>query len=483
MAAKPQEKQIAPNALLARNIRGAMKKQGRVKDLRTRERLARNLGSILAKWKSTLNMSDLVAKAGISSTNDPNRLGRFRILPDRVSSVKAVERLSQNLHAYLGLLDAICREVEEDSDSLLLELVLGTKFDGADVRQLSIEPFEQLLGLIQTKIETLDTKYNLSEYFKKIHEHQLVPRWEDGPLCSGRRTSHHAYERSKILSWDAVKSSDFDEWRKQSMPCVPLCRTRSLQGSSENAKIVIDGKEYECTLELYNRLYLAIGMFSDRYRVQDDDFNHEKVVTDPKPRLYLIAAKELFAEHFMALMHGHRPFRLSGTVFELDVPGFLYDTERGIQIEEMEGRILYIGENVTSLAPREFGCWEPSELAAYQRLDLPQFRGTFGKKREEFEIESSADDQLDIRRRQMTLAPQETIASFMEANLLPSSTAENDQSQNTSSHFLDALEEDVKRLTSNFQSWFDSSQEILKQQHIALLAEFDSDLDTHRGQK
>ena len=157
-----------------------MRELGRVRDMKTREKLARNLGRILAVRKKRLNLSDLVVKAGVSKNDDPNRLGRFRILPGKEASEATIGRLSQDPLAYHRIVNEVAKESKENSYDLLLELVIGTKFEGPELAEVSIEPFEQLLALIQKKIDALDAKYDLTSYFHDLRTYQLLPIWESG---------------------------------------------------------------------------------------------------------------------------------------------------------------------------------------------------------------------------------------------------------------------------------------------------------------
>ena len=273
-----------------------------MRDTNTREKFARNLGHILASRKNRLNFSDLVVRAGISKNDDPNRLGRFRILPGRKANEKSIGRLSQDPLAYYRIVQETALITEENPHDLLLELIIGTKFEGKELAEVSIEPFEQLLALVRKKIDVLDAKYDLTSYFKNLRQYEILPVWESGPYCSGRRTSHHSYKRSNCVSWQATTFNEFQSWRYQIMPCVPLCRVPSGSTKSLDVNYTVGRKTFDETWNVFRRLYLAIGMFDHEYSVPTGEVVREneelgpievweaKFVEDSAPRPYLVTA-------------------------------------------------------------------------------------------------------------------------------------------------------------------------------------------------
>ena len=125
---------------------------------------------------------------------------------------------------------------------------------------------------------------------------------------------------------------------------------------------------------------------------------------------------------------------------------------------------------------REFGCWEPGILRRIGKLDVPTIRQVFGRERETYDTVASHDDVLDLKRRRITIAPQNTIASFMEANLLSHPHQDEALVRNQGVNFLDALESDTKRMVTNFWTWLKKSEEKLHQEHNLLLEELEGQL-------
>lgn len=492
------------NELRARNVLSAMKEGGRMRDTNTREKFARNLGHILASRKNRLNFSDLVVRAGISKNDDPNRLGRFRILPGRKANEKSIGRLSQDPLAYYRIVQETALITEENPHDLLLELIIGTKFEGKELAEVSIEPFEQLLALVRKKIDVLDAKYDLTSYFKNLRQYEILPVWESGPYCSGRRTSHHSYKRSNCVSWQATTFNEFQSWRYQIMPCVPLCRVPSGSTKSLDVNYTVGRKTFDETWNVFRRLYLAIGMFDHEYSVPTGEVVREneelgpievweaKFVEDSAPRPYLVAVQEL--QQFDYGFGAPAPFEVvTGGVSYEQMPFYFYDPDAGIKINSIkEHFLLESGKEMPAWYRDNFGCGHLDFLEDVFRLDLSAFREIFGKTRgvsffegRKFEyagddIVSIGDDALDVTRGKLTLSPQNTLASLLEADLLAPLDSGDSLDQMGRKNVLDILEADVEQMTSSFREWFQETQQGLHRQHVTLLEKYDSELEAVR---
>jgi hypothetical protein len=479
--------------LKARNVLSTMKEHGRVRDLKTREKLARNLGRILADRKKQLNLSDLVVSAGISGNNDPNRLGRFRILPGREANRSSIERLNQDPISYYRITKEIARITNENPLELLLDLVIGTKFEGEELEGLSIEPFEQLLALIQKKIDVLEVKYDLSVYFSSLKEHKVLPVWGSGPFCYGRRTAHHAYERSSCIDWEPSKEFDHD-FRYQTMPCVPLCRVGSFPGfsgiSGDGAVVnyVSADQTFREDWQVYYRLFLAIGMFEhETFELLDDNNDTQndasrgkfKTISDSAPRPYLIAVQEFHEVGRFGILLGNRqPFvPLTGGVDYDQQPFYFYDRNTGIEVNDFEEHsLLHPDDGFREFHKDEwkekFGCGHLFSLERVLPLNLNLLREVFGKS----PSHSLGEDALKLSTRRLTLSPRNSIAAYLEENLLTPPEDGAKAGRKTIKTVLDQLEENAEEMTSSFLNWFHNERETLNQRHISMLEQFEEEL-------
>jgi hypothetical protein len=496
----------------AQNIRVGMKEYGKEKSLKAREVLARNLGKILSTRKAKLNLSRLSLTSGISENSDPNRLGRFRILPNQSPKSITIGRLSQDTLAYLRITDAIAKETGEEADSLLFELVIGTKFEKMALREVPIEPFEQLTEILRKKISALDAKYSLSSYFDAIGFHGVAPKWDTGPLCSGRRTSHHAYDRSNLVGWEVMNSNDYPSWTYEPIPSVPLCRLRSSSSGKNKARIKIGDQTQNVIIEEFARLRLGVGP-SRRSSFQEDGVKKTARQQEERELIpYLISSSEFrfkpdvkmdfdsgfWDDDFLAQFStelseislssdpNHSTLShsdcvdigsISGSLFEYEVPAFLYDTERNVEIESIDDRTHYFRED-HGYSLRDFGCWSPSEFTGIDELDPPTMRGFLGITVAEQDILSLGEDILELDRNQITLAPKYTIASHLETNLLKRYYSDSNDQSSESEGVLDALEKDVERMTSSFGEWIQKSQNMLEKNYEALTNEINAEISS-----
>jgi hypothetical protein len=485
----------AEQELKVRHIVSAMTETGKIRDLRNRRQIAENLGRILSKRKDLLNLSELVVSAGISENADPSRLGRFRILPGKKADKALIQRLSQDALAYVRLAKEVAKVTEENSSALIEELVLGTKFDSSGLEAVEIEPFEQLHTLIQKKINALDAKFDLVSYFQNIKEHSLLPIWSHGPTYNGRISSHHSKDRPKVIGWK--KDSDphnYEEWRFQALPCVPLCRVHSTSVNSNLRASIRSGKyrDVDGELKLYRRLYLAIGMFDSEY--VDDMKTGERVnFKDTFPIPYLILADEFHYSPGMGMIFSRdrnfRPFIAGGLECQSNGPLFFYDDGAEFEIESMESD--YIKEPESESDTNRFWGGPFNDFEVSYRLDLRTFRQLFGTPMSYdegvFNFERlktiRGEDTLTKKELTMTLAPRGTIAELMETNLMLSSVGEGGESLEFIPTFLDKLEEDVRNMTSSLEKFMDETRSNLRNKHQILLEEIDREHEKAKAKK
>jgi hypothetical protein len=462
--------------LKARQIVAGMADVKKIRDLPSRRQLAVNLGRILSQRKNKLNLSELVVAAGISENPDPARLGRFRILPEKDTSRAAIKRLSQDALAYVRLVTEVAKVTGDVRSILLEELVLGTRFDLSEMEAVEIEPFEQLLTLVQKKIDALDSKYDLAGYFLALRENNLMPTWSGGPRAQGRYISRSCAERPDITGWQKEPGS-LDQyansyWRYQAMPCVPLCRIPQTNPSKVCGTIKIgEGPKEEANLYLFWRLFLGIGMYHHEYF--DGDKIDPIVVKDPVPRPYLIAVQEIHYAHpsWREWLTDEDPRArwpnvVTGGRNLEQGPIFFFDDSSELKIEEITDHFLF---------EETYPGWF-EEVAP---LDLKYIRKIFGKQRDT--VRFFDGDALSSRTLPMTLAPLETIAELMESNLLSHSFLEFDSSPCSGSTFLDVLARDVERLTSSLHKFLEASRDNLNAKHRDLLNQFEREKEEEKG--
>ena len=479
----------AEQELRARHIVSTMTDAGKIRDLRNRRQLAENLGRILSRRKSKLNLSELVVAAGISENPDPARLGRFRILPGKDTDQSAVKRLSQDALAYVRLVKETAMITGENQSMLVEELVIGTRFDPSGLENVEIEPFEQLFELIQKKIDVIDAKFDLVEYFSSIRNNLFVPVWSHGPYVGNRRTSRHSGERPKTASWKMdpnLYEHDHDNWRYQAMPCVPLCRIRQPGKESVFGTVKIgEFTEEHAELDLYQRLFLGIGIFDHAY-FSDPDKGELDFTYDPSPRPYLIYVQELyyssltdeipFGDDGESTVATDLSRPVTGGVNDDTMPIFFYDDSSDIKIESVESHrnyamnYLFMLENVIPLNLNRF---RNSFGSSYFPFDRPGISSVF----------TLDDDALNTRKMGMTLAPLGSIAGLMESNLLSNSIQADDANPEDGPTFLDLLEQDAERLTSSLRKSMEGSRNNLIQQHQEILERFGREYDEAKNQK
>jgi hypothetical protein len=486
----------ADEELKGRHVASIMIKTGKIRDLRNRRQIAENLGRILSKRKSRLNLSELVVSAGISENPDPSRLGRYRILPGKKSGEATILRLSQEAVAYVRLIKETAKITGEHWWMLIQELVLGTKFDPSGLEGIEIEPFEQLHTLIQKKLDVLDAKFDLVTYFQTIKNHSLLPIWSHGPKYNGRVAVHHSADRPQIIGWEKDPNPfHYRQWRYQAMPIVPLCRIRRKKRMYSASIKSGDFKDVDGDLSLYYRCYLSVGMF-------DGDFSLEEVAKsistkDAFPIPYIILVDEFQywpsadAEIFDPLYGTFRrtipggPASSGGgrepTVIR---PLFFYDDSAEFEIVSMESE--YIMEPDSETDSNQFWYALISQFEQINRLDLVRFRRIFGMSMSNNNsnwndpldgIETfSNEDALDKNQLVMTLAPRGTIAELMEANLVSSSNKKSDNGSDSIPTFLDKLEEDTKLMTSSLEEFMETTRSNLNKKHESLIENFDREI-------
>lgn len=477
----------AERELKVRHIVSAMTEAGKIRDLRNRRQIAENLGRILSKRKDLLNLSELVVSAGISENPDPSRLGRFRILPGNKVDRASVRRLSQEALAYVRLVKEVAKITEEDSSTLIEELVLGTKFDSSGLEGVEIEPFEQLHTLIQKKINALDAKFDLGTYFKNIRKHSLLPIWSHGPKLGGRIASHHSSDRPQIVGWKKEPNqSQYDDWQFEVMPCVSLCRLKTKVRFSSSIRSG-EYKDADGFLQLYKRVYLAIGMFDTEYAT---DLPGEWVkFKDTSPLPYLILADEFHYrpgdENFSSYSRHHtfKSTLAGGVEDQHNAPYFFYDDRAEIEVESMES--YYFTEPGSETGGDRFWGWPLNQFERADRLDLVEFRQLFGMPMSYEDGSFRFDkvetflkhDALTTNELTMTLAPRGTLAELMESNLMSSSSANGGKNQEFIPNFLDKLEEDARIMTSSFDKFMEEAQSNLNKKHESLLEKIDREYE------
>ena len=485
----------AEKELRARQIISMMTEAAKIRDLQNRRQIAENLGRILSGRKDRLNLSELVVCAGISENPDPSRLGRFRILPRKKLNRAAIRRLSQDALAYVRLVRETAKVTGEDYSTLIEELVLGTKFDPSGLEGVEIEPFEQLHTLIQKKIDALDAKFDLDTYFRNIREHSLSPIWSHGPKYGGRIASHHSPDRPNIVGWKKDPYHwNHETWRFQSMPCVPLCRVKSNVGFSYSASIR-SGKfrDVGAYLQLYKRLYLAIGMFDSEY-VSDMETGERVTFNDTVPLPYLILADEFHyspSEEFL-YSNDHRNFRptlAGGLECQSSWPLFFHDDRAEFEIEIMDSE--FIMEPGSETDEHRFWGGPFDDFETARRLDLVLFRKIFGMPMSGKEGSFAFDklktflnqDALYTNELTMTLAPRGTIAELIESNLMSSSVGEDHESAELSLNILDRLERDVRLMTSSLEKFMGETRSRLNKKHEGLMEKFDREYEEAKKQR
>ncbi len=476
----------AEQELRARHIVSEMTQAGKIRDLRNRRQLAENLGRIISHRKNHLNLSELVVAASISENADPARLGRFRILPGKSVDQSVVKRLSQDPLAYVRLVKEIAKFTGDNQSMLIEELSLGTRFDPSGLEAVEIEPFEQLQTLIQKKIDAIDAKLDLDQYFHTIQKNGLLPVWSHGPVCGERVSSYHSVDKPQIVGWEKIPHSyRYIELRDQVMPCVPLCRIRSSRNESFPASIR-SGKtlDEDATLNLYSRVFLGIGKF-DREYVNAENFD-PIIVKDPSPRPYLIFADEFHYSPGMEFMFSRPsdiPSTIAGGVVDQDgMPYIFYNENSDLEIRSLESPFWY--EPSPGSDDPGYGmpvnCFE-----SVYPLDLSLFRNVFGKSMDSEEDSFPASkvltfkdkDSLDTHTLSMTLAPHNTIAEMIETNLLSPSTQDADGNLEINLTFLDKLEQDAECMTASLKEWMDSSTSDLEQRHKSLIEKFERECE------
>ena len=451
----------------AHRITSAMEKAGKVKDERNRRQLAENLGKILAKRKEQLNLSELVVDAGVSENPDPSRLSRFRILPGKELSQTGIRSLNQDPLAYVRLVKSAARMIGEDPAALVQELVVGTKFELSGLENVSIEPFEQILSLIEQKIAAINSKYDLEGYFRKVREQELLPVWNNGPTYNGQIASKVLPKRPEPCGWNWPDKGDdgvaWDLAEREVFPSVPLCRVSNKE--SFKAKVRINSfKDDDATIYKRKRVFLSIGMITDAVD------SSGRSVTDKQPSPYLITVDELwydidfFNTSVIALEKetGRSWFSLdywvAGNLF-----GYVEPADPAFSFEPHDFEI-----------PNDYwgpeGNWSPwlhnEQLIP---LNLPIVRDFAG--REEFFCRDG--DALEQQQKLgSTLAPRNSLLANMESQLLYGRRTKDKPDVDGAHNFLDLLEADAERLTSSLSSWGGEEKKKVDARHQELLEQY-----------
>jgi len=451
----------------AHRITSAMGEAGRVKDERNRRQLAENLGKILSKRKEHLNLSELVVDAGVSENPDPSRLNRFRILPGRKLSKLGVRRLSQDPLAYVNLAKAAALMNGEDPAALVQELVIGTKFEVSGLENVSVEPFEQILTLIEKKIAAINSKYDLESYFRKVRELELLPVWTDGPNYNGQIASRVISNRPEPRSWSwPDQGTDGLSWHlaeSEILPSVPLCRI----AQEENFKATVrinNFKDDDATIFRRKRVFLSIGMFT-LYRENGSS------VVDKKPSPYLVTVDELWFDFSwettdvaaLAKETGRDVNSLSDYWVAGDLVGYVEPESPEFTFEPHDFEIPNDGRG-------QMGIWLPwSDIERLLPLNLSTLRKFSG--REGFFCGDG--DALDRQQKiGSTFAPIKSLLANMESQLLYGRRTKDKPDDGQMSNFLDLLESDAERLTSSLTSWNGQEEKKVATKHKNLLEQY-----------
>lgn len=465
------------SADMAEQAKLRLLESGRISNENARERLARNLGKILEDRKGAIkSLSELVVNAGVSENSDASRLGRFRIRPGKAAARNTKKRLSENPKHYLSLIRAISKETGDDENELILEFVAGTSFENNVGAEQSVEPIRRLHSILKRKVALLSIEYDLADYFKKIARIGAEPIWGTGPLCEGKRTGRHAYGKSPLLGWKRLSRRIED-----AMICIPLCRVRKGESTLHARVSFGDHHNIDRNLETWERFYLCIGMMT-RTSIKTEEgvpIISQVDDSDKSPQMYLIAVDEFHDEtavdEFPSAWEVGQFKPITGCMVP-EYAGYDIDREHDVTIEELDGYGPMHPPPSISMTPVEYGCGDKRHLERIYRLDFLTFRKLF--KEDVRTIKRLEDDLLNPTHGKLTHFRDDSIAACLEANLITPAEGEHDGSRAISAGtVLDALEEEVSRMTSSFRDWLSQEEGQLENSLTRIENEINNQLD------
>ena len=502
---------------VTRSIVSAMREAGRATDVRTRRQLALNLGRILHERKEQLDLSALVVDAGISENSDPSRLGRFRILPGKEPGQKAVQRLSQRLDHYLGLITAISAQCQESESALVSDLVVATHFEPSSREEVPIEPCEQLLSLVRKRVDLINAKYDLEGYFRTARYFEIFPVWDTDRLYHSDYAPWIYGHRPKCQNWTwnyEAMDPMLKFYQPNLMPSVPLlrCRAKDQRAAMGTVRIGSDLIIENAAIEQWHRLFLCIGMFKHEYVQVISDENGETrereiKEVDRKPEPYVIVVNELrytgpsFEDWDVkeALDSALQSIGLSES--DLVIPGVIEprdhdgkcgacypeaSEDRPFSIELSNAKLHSSHNKVSStsvdgefVAPTPTNMY-PSLIYSEGRLDFRFIRDVLASDRGTSRWAAWYDDDALSRKDigwvdmdDITLGPKNSILELMEKDLFLSLN----QTGISKASFLDRLEEDAQALTSSLYDWVQSKRTEVRDRHEELMRQHDEQIE------
>lgn len=203
------------------------------------ERLARNLGSLLAQCKKAgVSMGEIVRKARVphNSVKPENALGQYRIY----EGSPAPSRLQGRVKGYLALTEAAAQLSGIPQHEAILILAQGTTtFDRRIKPNAELAPAEQVCVLLMAKLRELAAKHNLERYFREVTAIRAAP----------------VFENREIAGWESA-ADDFEFRETDNWPSILLTSVIH----SEAPAFIFDGDEKMDGVAYYiERVYLMLG--------------------------------------------------------------------------------------------------------------------------------------------------------------------------------------------------------------------------------